>query len=202
MSYERGQIVPLDYERAPFGAPMAPCWFILLVPPQKEAGAAAWARRAGALETWFPTEKAWRFRGGKAAARRNKVEYRRLIAPGYVFVLTDRVPAWDVIRQRSIGRVSGVVSRDGAACAIATDELANMAQVPQRLERMRRAEDERRRFARQAKHPVAGQMARICEGPMSGFMVDVERVHAGIAHWIIKGIRGNCRVDAMERVDG
>lgn len=186
MTYHLGQIVPFDYPRRPLGAELAsPQWFILTTPPQREASAKAWLTQVGVAEVWFPTEAAWRPVRGKRA----KVEYQRLVAPGYVFGLFERAPAWDVVFQMGKGRVSGVVGRDGEPLAISVRALEQMQQVPGRIERERRLVEEARRI-------VPGRKVAITTGPLAGHVVDVTTVHAGIARIVLTALGSEREVEA------
>ncbi|MGZ9812628.1 transcription termination/antitermination NusG family protein [Pseudoroseicyclus sp. H15] len=199
MSYHMGQVLPIEDARQPLGESTAAQWFILTTPPQRERAASAWLLRLGLADVWFPTEEAWSIR---SRGPRRKVRYERLIAPRYVFALFDRQPIWDVLFDRALDRISGVVGHDGQPCAIPYREMAKMKAVPQRLEALRRMELDRERAERLARAPVAGEPAAICAGPLAGKVVDVSRIDRGIASWIMGAIHGSSRTEDMRRLDG
>lgn len=172
--------------RALFGRPCAPAWYVLLVAPQCEPAVTSLLLRLGAQDAWYPTEVAWRQRPHRAG----KVRYLRRVAPGYVFVRVTRQPAWHLFREALLGMVRGVVGHDGLPLPIPESVLAEMRQVPARIESLRR-QAEAERLAREAAelaawHIVAPCRAELRRGPFAGIVVEVETIHAGIARAILR----------------
>lgn len=188
-----GEVVPLA-RRELFGEPAEPAWFILLVRPQAELPVCARLARLGAVESWFPTEVAWRrLRTG------GREKYWRRIAPGYVFLLTDAAVRWHLLAEATLGMVAGVVGVCGpggqlAPAPISTAEMLAMRQVPARLEALRRRAEAERLAAARA-HLVTGPgPAQITAGALAGFVVDVRSVHAGIARVVMEMLGGPTEV--------
>lgn len=196
MTYHIGQTVPLDYAPA-FFVPCDPAWFIMLSSPGSEKKLAEKLRRQGALDVWRPVDQKWRVAKGS----RDKVPYEVSVAPGYVFMLVDKHPQWHVIRQKCQGLARGVVVRDGQPHRVSSQDLAEMAQCPDRIEDMRQAAEAQRAAERAAKAPRQGDTAKIMEGPLAGFSVPIETINAGIAYFVLGGVKASARVEAMERQD-
>lgn len=192
-AWRRGEVVPMA-PRPLFGAPCAPAWFVLLVRPQAELPVCARLARLGAVETWFPTEVAWRrLRTG------GREKYWRRIAPGYVFLLTDATLRWHLLAEATLGLVTGVVGLRGPGgqlvpVSIPTAQMLAMRQVPARLEALRRRAEAERLAAARA-HLVTGPgPAQIAAGALAGFVVDVRSIHAGIAHVVMDLLGGPTEV--------
>lgn len=169
-----------------------PRWHVFVVEPMREAGVRAWFEWRG-LEAWYPTETAWR---RVARGPRAKVAYERRLVPGYVFVRFEGAPVWSAVRRcRWLRRVVG---RDGRPAAVSDAGMAEMARVPQRLEAMRRAAQEARRIG-------PGDRARIRDGAMAGWVVEVSEVHAGIARFVVPLLgerRCDMEVGRLEKQQG
>ena len=156
-----------------------PSWFIFTVPPRGELPAAAWLARNGVAEAWYPSETAFkrdRFKPGQ------RIPYERAVAPGYLFAVLPKRPNWDVLFSRSRGKLLRVVSHNGRPVPVPESVIAAMAQVPQRLAAIREAERERR--AVKVGDVVSVQIAGI------EWQVTVDRIHAGIASFVIPLLGG------------
>lgn len=153
-----------------FGERTDPGWFVLMVSPHAEVAVSAQVERLGAEACWFPTEVAWRVHPG----RRRKVKYLRRIAPGYVFMLTDRKVAWHRLSDATSGRVRGVVGRNGVPRPVCEADMARMRCVPKQLEAAAKA-------AAEAERVSSPCMAEFRDGPLAGLVVDVSDVSSGIA---------------------
>lgn len=89
--------------------------------------------------------------------------------------------------------LSYVVGVDGSPRPVPDEVLAEMQAVPKRLEILRQRAIERRTIR-------VGDRARIAGGPLSGFVVDVTSVHEGIAHWLAGTIKGEVKVERLEKL--
>ena len=198
-SFAIGQRVPLDYPRRIVGAECDPEWFILCTVPQKEEGAKAWLEKNGVAEVWWPTEPGWRF---VPRSKRRKVPIQRRIAPGYVFAQFDREPVWDVIRDHGKAFVTGVVGREDRPMPIPEKVLAQMQQVPGRIEAMRKKAEREREESERATRPSVGEPAKVKAGPFAGFVVDVTSINAGIVHFLLgnPAVKMSADVSALEKV--
>lgn len=170
--YFIGQTIPLEPRRPVQVGEAAPLWYGFQTPPQKETSAQAWLDKRG-IEAWFPTEHRKR---KLARGKRAYVEYEGKIVPRYIFARFTGYPQWDVLREcRWLSRVIGV---NGSPLPVDDEVMAQMEQVPQRLEIIRQREKEKRTIS-------PGDKVRIASGIMEGWLVDVSAVHAGIAKLIL-----------------
>lgn len=187
-----GDVLPAPSARGIWGAECEPAWFIFTVPPRGELPASAWLTRNGVSECWHPTEAAFkrdRFKPGK------RIPYQRPVAPGYLFAVLSSRPNWDVLFARSRGKLLKVVSHNGQPVPIPEDVIADMAQVPQRLEAIREAERERRMIR-------PGDKAKIKLGETE-WTVTVDAIHEGIASFILPLLGGrpvSAPATAMQKV--
>lgn len=192
MRYQVGQMVPFDYPRKLVGDILGhPEWYILRTVPQKEFAAQVWLQQFG-IVAWLPTEPRWR---KVPTGRRNKVMYQHRIAPGYLFCHFHRCPNWDVIRDKGHGKISGVVSKGEWPLVIPDAAIARMRMVPEQIEIQRKR-------AMEARIIRPGDKAEITKGPLSGWVVDISRVHAGIAHFVVPLLgeaEATMPVDDLER---
>lgn len=175
VTYHIGQIVPMRAARGIWRSERRPGWFIFTTPPQAEARAAAWLREVGADECWFPVEERWRT---EARGKTRRVSYLAPVAPRYLFAVLSFDPHWDVLFDRAKGKISKVIARDGVPLEIPEQAMLEMRQVPRRIEAMREE-------IRRASEIRPGDRAEIVAGPLAGWTVDVTRIHAGIAHFIV-----------------
>lgn len=175
MTYTIGQIIPIERRRGIWHRPIDAAWYIFNTKPQQEIAASAWLVKNGALDAWFPHEIGWR---KIARGRPRKIEYLRRIAPGYVFALLGNEPHWDVLFREARGKLTRVVSHNSVPMQIPESSIAQMQHVPRRIEEIREA-------ARQARMIRPGDKAEITDGPLSGWVVDVTRIDAGIAHFVV-----------------
>lgn len=151
-------------------------WFGFVTAPQSEAKARAWLRRRGVV-AWYPTERIWRVR----SARRVKVPRYRVVVPRYVFARFAGEPRWHLVRACPwLHRVIGFGDRP---LPISDATMGRMAEVPRVLREIRRREEEARRVA-------PGDSARIVDGPLAGWVVDVSEVRAGVARFLAPGPAG------------
>ncbi|WP_395543258.1 transcription termination/antitermination NusG family protein [Neotabrizicola sp. sgz301269] len=173
MSYYIGQILPPVITRGAVGDLMPePLWFAFTTPPQKERAALAWLERRE-IEAWYPTQTKYRT-VPRAKVKRQK--YEAVVVPRYIFARFTGYPQWDILR--TCKHLSGVVSYEDHPAPISDTTLMQMAAVPQRLEEIRERETERRRIR-------PGDKAKVKDGPLEGWLVDVQTVHAGLASFIV-----------------
>lgn len=191
-----GDTLPPATSRAIWAEPWEPAWFIFTVPPRGELPAAAWLSRNGALETWYPSETIVttnRFKPGK------RIPKIVPVCSGYLFAVLPARPHWDVLfcraQQGKKKLLTHVVSRGVEPIAIPESVIAEMAQVPKRLEVIREAEREARRLR-------PGDRARFNIGGTE-WTVQVEAIHEGIASFILPllgGQRVTANVEDMRKV--
>ncbi len=174
-----GDVLPASTARGIWAEPWDPAWFIFTVPPRGELPASAWLSRNGAAECWYPSETAFKRNRFKPNQR---IPYERAVAPGYLFVILPQRPHWDVLFSRSRGKLLRVVSHNGQPFPVPEATIAEMDKVPQRLEAIRQAEAEKRRI-----NPGDRVVVHI-----SGieWQVTVDRIHAGIAHFVMPLLGG------------
>jgi hypothetical protein len=175
VTYHLGQVIPFTPDRGVWRCEMPPQWFIFRSSPMAELPAEAWLLRQGALDAWHPVEKKWRIVGG---AKRRKVPYIAAVAPGWVFVLLDREPHWDVLFDRARGKLTHVVGRDGIPLAIPETAIEQMAQVPERMQARLDAIAEARRIR-------PGDRATLDPGKALAWTVEVTAIHGTIARVVI-----------------
>ena len=173
MHYRIGQTIPATPTRGVQEGEMdAPRWFALVARPQREQSARAWLERQG-VTAWYPAETAYR-RVPRGKAKRQP--YERRVAPGYVFARFTGWPQWDRLfyTPPASHYVRGAVGVDGRPLAITDEALAQMAMIPDELERLRRQQEEARRIR-------PGDKVEVLDGPMQGWVVDVASLRGGMA---------------------
>lgn len=168
-----------------------PVWHGLVTPPQKERAAREYLKANG-IHAFYPDEKVRRIVQGKK---------RTIIKPmvsGFVFARFTGRPNWDVIRSRPF--FVGVISLFGRPYPIPRPDIQRMRGLTITAEERRRALRERQEAAQAALMPVEGERARLVDGPLKGFMVDVTRVSGGMVSYILpNGIPGTASVGTVER---
>jgi len=139
-----------------------PSWYIFTTKAQGERAAAAWLEENGVPETWFPVESKWR---KIARGPRRSVEYMAPVAPRYLFAVLDKNPNWDVLFERTRGKITGVVSYE----PIPERVIMQMAQVPQRIAEMVKEIEERSKIR-------VGDKVTVIRGPYEGWTVEARQV--------------------------
>jgi transcription antitermination factor NusG len=168
----------------------------LLTRPQCEGNAVAWLAANG-VEAWYPTELRWKARAGR------RVQYRRRIAPGYLFALFAGAPRWPVLFGEDPGArwLRGVVGAGGRPLPISAEAMAEVEGLPQRLLASRA---EMRARAAEAARVRAGDRVRVADGPLRDWVVEVAAVHAGVARLVVPLLGGDrevsCEVQHLARV--
>lgn len=168
-----------------------PIWYGLTTPPQKEKAAREYLLAQG-LHAFFPDEKIIRTVRGK---RRT---IKKPMVSGYVFARFTGYPNWDVVRRLPF--FTGVISVGDMPFPFPRGDIRRMMGLTITAQERRRAMRERQEAIRAAKMPVEGQKARLIDGPLKGFTVDITRVSGGVAQYILPGgLKGSSDVGALER---
>lgn len=193
MHWKIGQSIPCDGQRKVLGAPCDPVWYVLICAPGRDEAARRWLLRRGFAEAWFPVREVWRKLPQHRKARPVPVR----VAPGYVFVLTDRAIQWDVLWDQSCGRLRAVIGTMDGPMPIAPKAIAEMRQVPKLLDDLHRQAEEARRV-------VVGCRARIAAGPFEGHVVAVTELEDGMAPVLItlfgRTLQIEASIDSLERL--
>lgn len=179
MKYENlmiGDRVSLDGGRKPFGQQMDARWFVMTADRTRRGmtAAAAWLVGCGTTECWFPQEE--RFRVKVIAGKKRREKYQAPIIPGLLFVLTDRVPAFDVMIE--VRRIKPLMIC-GQPVTVTEAVMSEMETVPRRVEELRIAAERARQAEIAAKLPKPGEQATFRVGPLAGRSVTVGAVDAG-----------------------
>lgn len=181
-----GDAVDLPTGRGIWASEWDPSWFIFTVPPRGELPASAWLSRNGVTECWHPTETAFKRTRFKPNLR---IPYERPVAPGYLFVVLPQRPHWDVLFARARGKLLKVVSHQGEPVPIPETEMAKMKHLPQRLAAIREAEAAIREAEAAKRRINVGDKVSLQIGGIE-WQVTVDRIHAGIASFIIPLLGG------------
>lgn len=184
-----GDAIPQAAIRAPFYGPVEPAWYVMQCDRTRGGMIAAreWLVKMGADDAWFPEEQARR--QIKRAGKLFREMYQRPVVPGIVFVLTALQPQWDVIAERR--RIKPLMIA-GTPVAVTPNVLACMAQVPQRIDAMRKAEIE-------AKMLRVGDSAKFTAGVFEGRIVQVETIRGNEALVLIEGVKVWANTHGLER---
>lgn len=186
-NYFIGQEIPLEQGKPIQTGNTSPSWFVFQTPPQREVSAKAWLERRG-VEAWYPSETRWR---RIPRGKRQKAPYEARLVPRYIFARFTGYPAWDVVQScRWLSRVVGV---NGEPMPVTDDVMAQMEQVPERLEVIRQREIDKRTLR-------PGDKAKVASGPFEGWVVEVQQIHAGIASFIVPLFGGETVGKADEKI--
>lgn len=164
--YRIGETYPLDGVRGIQGGQrIAPTWFCLFCPPQKEIATREHLRAHG-VYAFFPSrEKRWALKGKT---------YRRELpeVTGYVFAQFKYEPQWDVMKE---GRrlITGVLG-GSHPYPINREVIRHMQGLTVEAQKLEAARREMMRVRE-------GDKAKIVEGPLAGFVVDVRQIHGNEA---------------------
>lgn len=174
-------------------------WYALRCGARQEVAAVFRLIRLGVAEAWFPSKTVTRERRG----RHYSVQTR--LAPGYVFVRTDRVLHWHRLKELTQHAITGVVSIGVTPWEITEAAIARMTAVPERIEAERQEAEAARlqEASRQAaletgKQPVVGRPARLLDGPFAGQVVHVDGIHRARVMFAIGGVRASTPLDMAE----
>lgn len=168
-----------------------PTWYALRTPPQKEKAAREFLRKRG-VHAFYPDEERTRIVNGR------KRTYTAPIVSGYVFARFTGLPLWHVLRARPF--FSGVVSMNGVPFALPRPTIRRLQGFTIEMEERRREMREMREMARKALEPKVGDIARITDGPLAGFLVEVTELTGGVARYLLPGsIKGEAPIRKLER---
>lgn len=163
----------------------SPVWHALITAPQREAMTAAQLGNAQ-TEVRYPVVEKVRHQNG------TKRVLEVPVIPRIIYARFRYEPMWDVMKGRRV--IAGVFCRDGQPIYLTDDDVAKVMGLPTEAERL---EAERIEAAR----PRPGEQARITDGPLRGFFVDVDRVAFGrVWYSTITGLRGDISESKIERV--
>lgn len=186
MTYQIGQIVPLDYPRGIVSGPQTePTWHVLIVAPGKERAVREYLR-ARDVYAFYPSEAKIRH------VRGLKIETERPIVARQVYAQFRQAPQWDVMqRQRRL--ITGVFCINGWPVTIPADIIRHLQGLTVEAERLRAARAELLRVR-------PGDIAVIQDGPMKGFRVEVFDVKGGEAWFaFLSGGKGRASLHILER---
>ena len=178
---------PFTSSRGLVGRKCEPRWHALITAPQKEARAKK-LLESSSCEVMYPTVDIVRHVNGR------KYEFTKPFISGIIYVRFRYEPFWDSLRERRI--ITGVFSRDNVPIILSPDDIARVMGLPTEAERLEAERIE-------AEKPRVGEKAEIRSGPLSGFLVDVERTETGRVWWShISGLKGEADEKVMKRVIG
>jgi len=185
MTYHIGQRFQYIAPRGFTGADLPkPVWHALTVQPGREASTRDMLANHG-IHAQFPVDRRTRFRRGKKVVTAHPVVTR------VVYAQFKAEPQWDVLKQRRL--ITGVYSRGSWPIEIPYDIIRAVMGLPTVAEELEAARQEMLRVRE-------GDKAEITAGPLSGFMVDIQRVAHGRAWFTtLAGLKGEARVQDLER---
>ena len=185
MTYQIGQIVPHTKPRGLTGHNIGgPVWFALTVPGGKE-NAARGMLEANGIHAQYPTREVRHRQRGKQIVRKLPIITR------VIYAQFHHQPQWDVMKGRRM--ITGVYSRDGWPIEIPYDVVRSVMGLPTIAEELEQA---RREMLR----PREGGNARVVDGPLAGFLVDVRRVsHGRVWFETVTGIKGDADMSNLVR---
>lgn len=185
--YHIGQTLPPAEPRRGIvhGPEIAPVWHALVVPPQKELAVREYLR-ARDIYAFFPSTTSTRHINGR------KIEREKPIVTQHVYAQFRQAPQWDVMK-RTHRLITGVFGIGNRPIAIPRDIIRHLQGLTVEAERLREARAELLRVR-------AGDQATITQGPLAGFVVNVEDVKAGEVWFsFITGGKGRASVETLER---
>lgn len=185
--YHIGQTLPPAEPRRGivWGPEIAPIWHALIVPPQKEMAVREYLR-ARDIYAFFPSQTITRHQNGR------KIERECPIVTQHVYAQFRQAPQWDVMK-RTHRLITNVYGINGKPMEIHRDIIRHLQGLTVEAERLREARAEMLRVR-------AGDKATITEGPLSGFIVNVEDVKDGEVWFsFITGGKGRASVKTLER---
>lgn len=170
MTYQVGQMVPLDYQRSLVGRGLSqPVWHALIVASQREKFVCRQLKRSGVRAIYPRHIVQWR----DARTSKTRRVKNPLIA-GIIYAKFNAEPQWDIMRDR--GLVRGVFSYRGAPIALPRDVILGVMSIKARATRLKDAREALLKV-------LVGDTAEIIEGPLEGFMVDVTDIRNGMVFW-------------------
>lgn len=155
-------------------------WRLVTCPGGKEEAAAQILARLGYSETFYP----WREVDARPRSKRNRAtctaprRVRRAWVPGYVFVRCDWLDMFTVCRTHGTVTLR-VIAPGGVPYRVTDEQMAHMAQVPDRVRELVEAARAAERAAWEAKRPVVGAPGRVTQGAFRGRVATVSRIEGG-----------------------
>lgn len=183
----------LDMAGLEVGTMERPCWFALTTPPQKERAARAFLMAQGISPAFFPSEN-------RISTIRGKKRVREApLVGGYVFALFQGYPLWHVLKEQAF--FTGVVCLGNRPVVMPRGTIRRLQGLTVEAAERRRELRELREQLRLALMPVEGEGAKIVDGPLNGFTVNVLRIKDGVAFYTLPGgLKGSATVSALERL--
>jgi transcription antitermination factor NusG len=185
MQYKIGQMVPLDYQRGITGAELAkPTWYALTVPGGKEAVARDMLEAKG-IHAQFPV------RDVKYSQRGKRIVRKLPIITRVIYAQFRHQPQWDVLKARRL--ITGVYGYGDRPLAIDYNIIRAIMGMPT-------VEEELQQARRELLRVREGDTATIGQGPLTGFVVNIDKVAGGMAWFTtLAGIKGSAATDTLER---
>lgn len=185
MEYKIGQLVPLEYQRGITGAPLPrPVWYALTVPGGKEAAARDMLALRG-VHAQFPVRETKYRQRGKQIVRKLPIITR------VIYAQFHDAPNWDVLKQRRL--ITGVYGYGDKPIAIDYNIIRSIMGLPT-------VEEELAAARRELLRVREGDSATIAQGPLAGFVVNIDKVAGGMAWFTtLAGIKGSAATDTLER---
>ena len=180
-----GQVLPYEPPRDIIGADLPePAWYALTVPPQREAAARDMLTLRG-VHAQFPVREVTHAKRGKKIVRKLPIISR------VVYAQFKAAPQWDVLKARKL--ITGVYGYDDQPMKIPYDVVRAVMGLPTVAEELEAARRELLRVRE-------GDKAEICDGPLSGFVVDIRKVsHGRVWFETLTGIKGEADVSGVIR---
>lgn len=173
-------------EQDPYGKPV---WYGLTTPPQKERAAKEYIIAQG-LHAFYPDEERRKVVNGKPRT----VEVPSI--PRLVFARFTGRPHWDVIKDRPFFSYS----QPFQGTQFSRKNIKSLMSMRVKAAERRKVLRERLEAWQAALVPVAGEQARLIDGPLKGFLVDVTQVSGGLVDYLLPGnIKGQAAIGLVER---
>ena len=177
MSYQRGQILPLDRSNEILGSELLrPVWHAVLVPANKDKSTAL-ALRAKGCGVFYPQRQVhWLVKG-------KRIERAYPQIAGIIYVKFKHAPQWHAMRNR--GLIRGVISLGDQPIRIPSEIIRRLQGLPGREEALRQARMDLMQLS-------VGDTAQMPDGILQGHFVQVSEVKAdGTVWWLsLAGIKG------------
>lgn len=190
MTYQIGQTVPFDYTRTITGGHLSQrVWHAVITPPHKEQATVEMFKARG-FHAFYPKRRVRRFINGKKHTR-ELPEITRI-----VYVRFDRVPHWDVMKERGI--IVGVFSVFDRPIEFPSEIIRRLQGLPGRAEALAEARA-------QLTEILTGDKVKMVQGTLEGHFVQVEAVDPdGRIWWNVVGaehIRGSSARGLVEKAN-
>lgn len=188
MSYERGQIVPLDGGLGIVGNSLPdPRWHAIFVPPNKERTTSETLKAKGCY-SFYPKRTARWFVRGK------KIERDFPQITGMIYTKFKFTPQWHVMRERRL--ITGVMSIGVNPIQFPSEIIRRLQGLPGREDALRQARDELSALS-------AGDTAIMPEGILAGHFVQVSEIKAdGTVFWFSDLMRGQSKRGELTKQGG